>query len=74
MLRIDFLSRDQVTLKQYSGNGGTPHNSRSVFTPVGKRPVPSGGGVYELWRGFFQSVRPSINRLIVNVDSVAAFV
>ena len=61
------------TLTQRSGNGGAPHNSRSVFTPEGKRPLNINGGIYELWRGFFQSVRPSIGKLILNVDTVAAF-
>ena len=43
-----------------------PFNVRSFFTPQGKRPV---GGGLELWRGFFQSLRPSVGRLIVNVDT-----
>ncbi|KAF8635579.1 hypothetical protein AX15_000229 [Amanita polypyramis BW_CC] len=42
-----------------------PFNVRSFFTPQGKRAV---GGGLELWRGYFQSLRPSIGRLIVNVD------
>ncbi|KZV75778.1 Piwi-domain-containing protein [Peniophora sp. CONT] len=54
--------------------GGTPHNSRSVYTPAGKKLDQSSGGIFELWRGIFQSVRPSIGRLIVNVDTVAAFI
>ena len=29
-----------------------------------------GGGV-ELWRGYFQSVRPAVNRLLINVDVTA---
>jgi len=43
-----------------------PFNVRSFFTPQGKRAV---GGGLELWRGFFQSLRPSVGRLIVNVDT-----
>lgn len=42
-----------------------PYNVRSFFTPQGKRTVGSG---LELWRGYFQSIRPSVGRLIVNVD------
>ncbi|KAF8888340.1 argonaute-like protein [Infundibulicybe gibba] len=42
-----------------------PFNVRSFFTPEGKKPI--GGGI-ELWRGYFQSVRPTIGRLVVNVD------
>ncbi|KAF8889797.1 argonaute-like protein [Infundibulicybe gibba] len=42
-----------------------PFNVRSFFTPDGRRAV--GGGI-ELWRGYFQSVRPTMDRLVVNVD------
>ncbi|KAK2460730.1 hypothetical protein APHAL10511_007200 [Amanita phalloides] len=43
-----------------------PFNVRSFFTPEGKKAV---GGGLELWRGYFQSLRPSMGRLIVNVDT-----
>ncbi|VDC05978.1 unnamed protein product [Peniophora sp. CBMAI 1063] len=72
-----FIQALQLLLRMspiLSGNGGTPHNSRSVFMPTGKRPSPSSNGMFELWKGIFQSVRPSINRLVVNVDTVAAFI
>lgn len=42
-----------------------PFNVRSFFTPNGKKAVGAG---LELWRGYFQSIRPSVGRLIVNVD------
>ncbi|KAF8165769.1 argonaute-like protein [Crassisporium funariophilum] len=42
-----------------------PFNSRSFFTPQGKRNI---GGGLELWRGYFQSIRPSQNRMYVNID------
>jgi eukaryotic translation initiation factor 2C len=42
-----------------------PFNVRSFYTPQGKQIV---GGGLEFWRGYFQSLRPSIGRLIVNVD------
>lgn len=42
-----------------------PFNVRSFFTDREKRDI--GGGI-ELWRGYSQSVRPSIGRLLVNVD------
>ncbi|KNZ75349.1 Protein argonaute-3 [Termitomyces sp. J132] len=46
------------------------NNGRAYFTPQGSRPIGSG---LELWRGFFQSVRPAIGRMLVNIDtSVAA--
>ena len=42
-----------------------PFNTRSFFTEDGKRPLR--GGV-ELWRGYFQSIRPSMGKMIVNLD------
>ena len=46
-------------------NLNNPFNVRSFFTDREKRDI--GGGI-ELWRGYFQSVRPSLGRLLVNVD------
>ena len=43
-----------------------PHNARSFFTDTIRRDI--GGGIV-LWRGFFQSVRPAIGRIIINVDT-----
>lgn len=42
-----------------------PFNVRSFFTSRETRDI--GGGIH-LWRGYFQSVRPAIGRMIVNVD------
>ncbi|KAF9226544.1 argonaute-like protein [Gyrodon lividus] len=42
-----------------------PFNVRSFFTDRETRDI--GGGLV-LWRGYFQSVRPAIGRLLVNVD------
>ena len=42
-----------------------PSNSRSFFVPDGKQAI---GGGFELWRGFFQSLRPGIGKLLLNVD------
>ena len=42
-----------------------PFNTRSFFTPEGKRNI---GGGMELWRGYFQSIRPSENRMYINID------
>ena len=64
------LSHNFNAHSDVSGGGGTPNNTRSVFMPQGKQR----DGAFELWRGIFQSVRPTINRLLVNVDTVAAFV
>jgi len=42
-----------------------PFNTRSFFTPEGRKSI---GGGMELWRGYFQSIRPSENRMYLNVD------
>ena len=42
-----------------------PFNRRSFYIPDGRKDI--GGGI-ELWRGIFQSVRPTVDRLIVNID------
>ncbi|KAF8914445.1 PAZ domain-containing protein, partial [Gymnopilus junonius] len=42
-----------------------PFNVRSFFVPQGKRPI--GNGI-ELWHGYFQSVRPSQNKMYINLD------
>jgi eukaryotic translation initiation factor 2C len=42
-----------------------PFNTRSFFTPEGRKPI---GGGLELWRGFFQSIRPSEDRMYLNID------
>ncbi|KAN0132399.1 Piwi domain containing protein [Lactarius tabidus] len=43
-----------------------PHNARSFFTERIRRDI--GGGIV-LWRGYFQSVRPAIGRILINVDT-----
>ncbi|KAI1795193.1 argonaute-like protein [Ganoderma leucocontextum] len=42
-----------------------PFNVRSFFTP--RETAAIGGGIV-LWRGYFQSVRPAIGRMLINVD------
>lgn len=42
-----------------------PFNTRSFFTDEGSRPI---GGGMELWRGYFQSIRPSQGKMYLNVD------
>src|SRR6266702_1590699 len=43
-----------------------PHNARSFFTERISRDI--GGGIV-LWRGYFQSVRPAIGRILINIDT-----
>ena len=42
-----------------------PFNVRSFFTDRETRDI--GGGIV-LWRGYFQSVRPAIGRMLLNID------
>jgi eukaryotic translation initiation factor 2C len=42
-----------------------PFNVRSFFTDRETRDI--GGGIV-LWRGYFQSVRPAIGRMVINLD------
>ncbi|KAF9123989.1 hypothetical protein BGW39_008545 [Mortierella sp. 14UC] len=44
---------------------------RSFFTPEGKYLLPGG---LEAWRGYYQSMRPGVGRMLVNIDiSSSAF-
>ncbi|TFK75842.1 argonaute-like protein [Pluteus cervinus] len=43
-----------------------PSNLRSFFTPTGSLGLRGTG--LELWRGYFQSVRPSIGKMLINID------
>ncbi|KIM87566.1 hypothetical protein PILCRDRAFT_815121 [Piloderma croceum F 1598] len=48
-----------------------PHTLRAYYTSAGKSNHIGGG--LELWRGFFQSVRPCVGQMLINVDvSVSA--
>ncbi|KAH9992239.1 Piwi domain-containing protein [Russula compacta] len=42
-----------------------PFNKRSFFTDRETKDI--GGGIV-LWRGYFQSVRPAIDRMLINID------
>lgn len=42
-----------------------PFNTRSFFTPAGKKDIGAG---LELWQGYFQSLRPSQNKMYINID------
>lgn len=42
-----------------------PFNVRSFFTAAETRDI--GAGIV-LWRGYFQSVRPALNKMLINVD------
>ncbi|KZP01222.1 Piwi-domain-containing protein [Calocera viscosa TUFC12733] len=42
-----------------------PHNTRSFFTTADMRPLAKG---LNLVRGYFQSVRPTVGKILVNID------
>ena len=42
-----------------------PFNVRSFFTPQETRDI--GNGIV-LWRGYFQSVRPAVGKMLINID------
>ncbi|KAK7049273.1 hypothetical protein VNI00_005874 [Paramarasmius palmivorus] len=56
----------QLIIKQAS-NMNHVHNNRSYFVEQGKLKLEGSG--LELLHGFFQSIRPGINELYVNVDT-----
>ena len=46
-------------------NSRYPYNARSFFT---NQEVKHIGGGIELWRGYFQSIRPGVGRMLLNID------
>ncbi|KAJ6488632.1 ribonuclease H-like domain-containing protein [Mycena vitilis] len=62
----------QLLIRQSSNQNNPTNNGRAFFSPMGKR-VLQGTGI-ELWRGYFQSVRPTIGRMIVTIDTSMAAV
>ncbi|KAH9483501.1 Protein argonaute-2 [Psilocybe cubensis] len=50
-------------------NQNNTFNKRSFFIPEGRRPIGKG---MELWRGIFQSIRPTFQKLVVNIDLATA--
>ncbi|KAJ7756889.1 argonaute-like protein [Mycena maculata] len=47
-----------------------PNTGRAYFNPEGKQTI--NGMAVELWRGFFQAVRPTVSRILVTVDVTVA--
>ncbi|KAJ7090241.1 argonaute-like protein [Mycena belliarum] len=62
----------QLLIRQSHNLNNPTNNGRAFFFPTGKKILP-GTGV-ELWRGFFQSVRPTIGRMLINIDTSMAAV
>ncbi|KAI5827947.1 Piwi-domain-containing protein [Schizophyllum commune Tattone D] len=60
----------QLIIRQHSNNLMKPAvNNKAYFTETGKEAI--GNGI-ELRRGYFQSVRPTIGRLLINIDTTIA--
>ncbi|KAI8354349.1 Piwi domain-containing protein [Mortierella sp. GBAus27b] len=64
IMALDVLIRHQPSML-YATVG------RSFFTPVGKMPL---SGPLDVWRGFYQSARPTAGKMMINLDvSATAF-
>ncbi|KAI0065132.1 Piwi-domain-containing protein [Artomyces pyxidatus] len=63
----------QALVRQAPLMGSATYNSRCVFDPHSKENKNIGGG-FQLWRGYFQSVRPTADKMILNVDISTAVV
>ena len=64
-LSFTCLSKALNVVIRMEPNQKYPFNTRSFFTPEGRKLI---GGGMELWRGYFQSIRPSEGRMYLNVD------
>ncbi|KAJ7445725.1 argonaute-like protein [Mycena galericulata] len=53
-----------------AANLKNPNTGRAYFNPEGKQQV--NGMAVDLWRGFFQAVRPTVSRMLVTVDVTVA--
>ncbi|KAF7359373.1 Argonaute-like protein [Mycena sanguinolenta] len=61
----------QLLIRQSSNQNHPTNNGRAYFSPEGRKSLQNG---IELWRGFYQSVRPTIGRMIVTIDTAMAAV
>ncbi|KAF8968250.1 ribonuclease H-like domain-containing protein [Flammula alnicola] len=61
----------QLVIRQGPNQNNT-NNGRAYFTGRDARRIPGSG--IELWRGIFQSVRPTIGKMILTVDTCSAAV
>ncbi|KAL1687516.1 Piwi domain-containing protein [Schizophyllum commune] len=61
----------QLIIRQHSNNLMKPAvNAKAYFTNKDRHVFQ--GTPIELWRGYFQSVRPTIGRLLINIDTTVA--
>lgn len=70
---MPIISALNVILAAYpnrsAGNGILVGRNRFFFRDTVLAPVPLGGGL-EAWKGFYSSVRPAHNQLMVNVNGL----
>ncbi|ETW76417.1 hypothetical protein HETIRDRAFT_480543 [Heterobasidion irregulare TC 32-1] len=59
----------QLFLRQAPMMAQSAFNARSVFSSEGKRSIGRG---LELWRGFYQSIRPTVGKMVVNIDTTTS--
>ncbi|KAJ7043216.1 argonaute-like protein [Mycena alexandri] len=59
----------QLLLSQ-AKNQASPNTGRAYYIPEGKQLIR--GMAVELWRGYFQAVRPTTTGMIVNVDTTVS--
>jgi eukaryotic translation initiation factor 2C len=68
---MPIISALNVILASFPNRNGGPGvmvgRNRWFFKTQDSMPTPLGGGI-EAWRGFYSSVRPSHNQLMVNVN------
>ncbi|KAF5391908.1 hypothetical protein D9757_001740 [Collybiopsis confluens] len=57
-------------LIRQDSNRKYPHNASKFFSKVGKLDLPG----IELWRGYFQSARPTRDNILINIDTTMAAV
>jgi eukaryotic translation initiation factor 2C len=62
---VFYLQALNVVLRMAPIMSGYSYNSRSFFTNKGAQDI---GGGFQLWRGYFQSVRPALGKMLVNID------
>ncbi|KAG7452836.1 Piwi-domain-containing protein [Guyanagaster necrorhizus] len=55
----------QLLIRQETDQKYT-HNAHSFFSPASSKTINGG---LELWRGFYQSVRPTLRGMVINVDT-----
>ncbi|KAJ7583392.1 Piwi domain-containing protein [Mycena floridula] len=58
-----------LLLNMTKENPNFAHKKNAFFSPAGSIDLNNG---LELWKGFFQAIRPTIGRMIVNIDTTIA--